>query len=122
MVRKRNKKKAQQKAPEPSDFLMGESSNLMGLITGNTTLPGQKKATLGDVLAHEENARVFMKLAYTSFMMFTIPPAVYYVCLTALPRLYPEMPLNFVQMYGGFGAVGFVLLICIMYVISAFNE
>lgn len=65
---------------------------------------------------------MLFKLAYTSFMMFTIPPAVYYVCITALPRLYPDMPYGNIQAYGGFSAVGFVLLICLMYTVSAFYE
>lgn len=54
MVRKRKGKSAQRE-PQPSDFLMGETSNIMGMIRGQTTLPGQKKATVGDILAYVDN-------------------------------------------------------------------
>ena len=54
--------------------------------------------------------------------MLTLPVAVYFVCATALPRLYPLLEDNEIQTIGGVSAVGMVLLIMVGYVIAALVE
>ena len=68
------------------------------------------------------NRDVITKLAITTLMMFTLPIAAYFVVYMGMPRLYPDVPINIVQTIGGFTSIVFVILIAILYLISAFLE
>ena len=72
--------------------------------------------------SHEENKIVIFKLVFTSILMMTLPFAIYFVCITALPRLYPLMEKNEIQTTGAIASVCMILLIMIGYVIAAFVE
>lgn len=65
---------------------------------------------------------VIFKLVFTSFLMMTLPFATYFVCITALPRLYPLMETNEIQTIGAISSVGMVLLISVGYIIAALLE
>ena len=54
--------------------------------------------------------------------MLTLPFAVYFVSIAALPRLYPLMEENQIQLIGGVSSIVMVLLIMVGYVVAAFLE
>lgn len=105
---------------KPTLSALLQPTNLRKMMTGSV-VPGPK-ASIADVVSHEANKMVIFKLVFTSFLMLTLPFAVYFVCIAGLPRLYPLMEENQIQLIGGVSSVIMVMLIMVGYVVAALLE